>query len=160
MPFLGTSYIAPGKFAKARARGALKYNGTRAGKDGEKIERTIFGHDGPYTEEQAQKMIDTAPKNTYFWNFVLSPDPNGEENSNRKLDLTKLTKDLIKHVELKLKRQIEFIAAVQNDHTDIPHVHALLFIQRRGREMLIDVEMLDELRKLAEGRALKQQAHM
>src|SRR5688572_10798228 len=122
MAFVGMSYIGPGKQAKARALGAVEYNSGQPGRNGGELIRTLFGHDGPLTDEQVQKMIDEAPKNTYFWNMVLSPDPNGEENANRKLNLPKLAKDLVKFLERRLHRPIEFIAAVQNDHTDIPHV--------------------------------------
>src|SRR4051794_14862885 len=73
MAFVGTSFIKPGKFAKAKARAVVQYNGTRPGKDGEEIIRTLFGHDGTLTEEQVQRLIDEAPKNTYFWNLILSP---------------------------------------------------------------------------------------
>jgi hypothetical protein len=106
----------------------------------------------------SQKLIDEAPKNTYFWNLIVSPDPNGEENANRKLNLQQLTKDLIKSLEQRLNRPLEFVGTVQNDHTDIPHVHALVLIQRRGREMLITRETLADLRMLAAGKALEQQA--
>jgi hypothetical protein len=160
LAFIGSSFIKPGKTAKVRAHAALKYEGTRPGKHGEEMARTLFGHDGPYTQEQTERMIDEAPANTYFFSFVISPDPNGEENANRKLNLEKLTRDLVKFLERRLNRPIEFIAAVQNDHTDIPHVHALALIQRQGREMLITPETLEDLRKLAAGKALKQQANL
>jgi hypothetical protein len=155
--FVKTSFIPPGKSAKARARAALQYEGTRPGKNGEEIIRTLFGHDGPLTEEQAEQMIEEAVKNTYFWSLIVSPDPNGAENANRLLSLRKLSKDLVRFLELRLKRPIEFIAAEHNDHTDIPHVHALLLIERYGREMLITEKTLADLRQLAAGKALEQQ---
>src|SRR4051794_3376885 len=149
MAFIGTSFIKPGKFAKAKARAAVQYNGTRPGKAKEAIIRTLFGHDGTLTQEQVQKLIDEAPKNTYFWNLIVSPDPNGEENANRKLNLQQLTKDLVKFLEQRLNRPLEFVGTVQNDHTDIPHVHALVLIQRRGGGMLITKETPSEPRPLA-----------
>ena len=72
MAVLVTSFIKPGKFAKAKARAALQYEGTRPGKNEEEIIRDLIGHDGPYTEEQAQRIIDEAPKTPrYRWRSRL-----------------------------------------------------------------------------------------
>src|SRR3954454_2770854 len=141
---------------KAAAKATLGYIGHRVGKEKEKMDRTIFGHGGALTDEQVERMIDEAPDNTYFFRLILSPDPNGE-NQERNLDLWKLTKDIVELLEQRLNREnIPFIGAEHNDHTDIPHVHALILIQRMGKEMLIDKETINAVRKLATERALAQ----
>src|SRR4051812_29543157 len=96
-------------------------------------------------------MISQAPENTLFWRLKLSPDPNGEEeDKDKNLDLWKLTTASVQWLEKRLgDREIPFIGVEHDDHTDIRHVHALLLIQRQGREMLITPEMLDEFQKAA-----------
>jgi len=141
---------------KAAAKATLGYIGHRVGKEKEKMDRTLFGHGGALTEEQVERMIDEAPDNTYFFRLILSPDPNGE-NKERNLDLWKLTKDIVEFLEQRLNREnLPFIGAEHNDHTDIPHVHALILIQRRGKEMLIDKATINAVRELATKRALGQ----
>jgi hypothetical protein len=141
---------------KAAAKATLGYNAHRVGREKEKMERTLFGHGGALTDEQVERMIDAAPDNTYFFRLILSPDPNGE-NQERNLDLWKLTKDIVEFLEQRLGREnIPFIGAEHNDHTDIPHVHALILIQRMGKEILIDKETINAVRNLATKRALEQ----
>jgi hypothetical protein len=141
---------------KAAAKATLGYIAHRVGKEKEKMERTLFGHGGPLTDEQVERMINEAPDNTYFFRLILSPDPSGE-NQERNLDLWKLTKDIVEFLEQRLGREnIPFIGAEHNDHTDIPHVHALILIQRMGKEMLIDKETINAVRNLAMKRALGQ----
>jgi hypothetical protein len=141
---------------KAAAKATIGYIAHRVGKEKERMERTLFGHGGALTDEQVERMIDEAPDNTYFFRLILSPDPNGE-NQERNLDLRKLTKDIVEFLENRLNREnLQYIGAEHNDHTDIPHVHALILIQRMGKEMLIDKETINAVRNLATQRALGQ----
>ena len=134
------NYVKPGKHAKAIALKTLKY----IGKDKEETPRILFGHDGELTREQAEEMIKNAPKNTYFWRLILSPDRK-TENIEKKLNLRKLTKEFIEFLEVRLNYpDIPFIAA-EHKNTDNPHTHTLFFLQRRGRELMITPELLKEL---------------
>ena len=120
-------YIRPGKSAAARAKVKLAY----IGRDKEKTPRVLFGHDGVLTKEQAEEMIDNAPKNTYFWSLILSPDRK-TENIEKKLNLRKLTKEFVEFLEVRLNRpNIPFVAAEHNN-TDNPHTHTLFFCNDRG----------------------------
>jgi hypothetical protein len=150
-------YIPRGKHAKAKAKATLSYNGRRAGKDKVKMQRVLFGHGGELTEEQAERMIDEAPKNTYFWRVILSPDPT-REDQDKDLDIRQLTKDVIVWLEDRLHRagKIPFIAAEHNDHTDKRHIHAVALIQRFGKEKMITREILAQLYQAATDRALTQ----
>jgi hypothetical protein len=151
------NFIPRGKTAKAQALETLGYNGTRPGKDGEEIDRKLFGHGGgEYTSQQTVQMIYDSPVNTYFFRMMNSPDPK-TENKDRKLDLRLHTTQLVEWLERRLNREIPFIGAEHNDHTDIPHVHAILLIPRRGREMLIDRAMIKDLIEYATKMALEQQ---
>jgi hypothetical protein len=134
------NYIKPGKFAKIIALKTLTY----IAKDKEETPRILFGHDGPLTREQAVEIINNAPKNTYYWRFMLSPDIK-TENIGKNLDFWKLTKDVVEFLEVRLKRpNIPFIAAEHNN-TKNPHTHAMLLMQRRGRELIITREILEEV---------------
>src|SRR5687767_5073735 len=141
MAVVKLNFIPRGKTAKAQAKETLGYNGRRPGRDEEEIDRKLFGHGGEYTSDQALQMIDDAPANTYFFRIMVSPDPN-TENKDKNLDLRLLTTQLVEWLEVRLSREIPFIGAEHNDHTNIPHIHSIAFIQRRGREMLIDRETI------------------
>jgi hypothetical protein len=149
------NFIPRGKTAKAQALETLGYNGTRPGKDAEEIDRKLFGHGGEYTSDQALQMIDEAPANTYFFRMIVSPDPNSE-NKDRNLDLRLITTQLVEWLEGRLNREIPFVGAEHNDHTDIPHIHSIALIQRRGREMLIDRDMVKDLIAYATKMSLEQ----
>jgi hypothetical protein len=58
--YIGLNYIPHNKQAKKKAKATLGYNETRLGKDGEEIERQLFGKSGPLTKEQAECLIKIA----------------------------------------------------------------------------------------------------
>jgi hypothetical protein len=151
------NYIPRNKFARRAAKATLGYNETRKGKDGEEIVRKLFGKTGPLTKEQAEWLIDTASKNTYFFRWILSPDIL-EENAGKDLDLWKLARDGVRWLEERLQRpgEIQLIGAEHNDHTEIPHIHAILLIERRGREKILSGKDLDAFREAIHQMALDQ----
>jgi ribosomal protein L35 len=142
--------------AKDQAKEAVGYNAHRVGKEKEKMDRELLGHDGKLTEEQVLKMIDDAPKNMLFWLMILSPDPN-RENKDKNVNLWQLTKKLVEWLEVKLDREIPFILAEHNDHTNIAHTHVILLIERYGREKPITVPVINQMRELAAGQAMAKQ---
>jgi rubredoxin len=160
--FTRLNYICRGPNMKQQAEKHLGYIGTRPGKDKEKLERILFGHGGTYTAEQVEAMINGAAKNTYFWRLTLNPDP-ALENPEKDLDLWDLTREMVMWLERRLgrdgqPRDIPFIAAEHNDHTDKPHIHAILLIERHDREMLITKDILEEFNTAAHQAALDQRA--
>jgi hypothetical protein len=54
------NYIPRNKHAKRKAKANLKYIATRVNKEKQKVDRALFGHEGPKTKEQAKKMISQA----------------------------------------------------------------------------------------------------
>src|SRR3954469_14207614 len=102
-------------------------------------------------------MINTASKSTYFFRWILSPDET-EENKEKDLDLWKLARDGVRWLEERLHREgeIQLIGAEHNDHTQIPHIHAILLIERRGREKILTGKDLDAFRKAIHQMALDQ----
>jgi hypothetical protein len=151
------NYIPRNRFARRKAKATLGYNETRKGKEGEEIVRKLFGKTGPLTREQADWLIENASKNTYFFRWILSPDAN-EENKEKDLDLWKLARDGVRWLEERLQREgeIQLIGAEHNDHTEIPHIHAILLIERRGREKILTGKDLDAFRKAIHQMALDQ----
>src|SRR3954469_25437613 len=126
------------KASYTRNRGAAKANVRyimhRVGKDGEKITRPLFGFDGPLTKDQIYELIDSYMKGTYFYRMKLSADPK-KEDWDKQLDLQEVAKEAIRELEQKLsaergrKIQLDFVAAIHDDHTNIRHVHILAFSQ-------------------------------
>jgi hypothetical protein len=153
--YIGLNYIPHNKHAKRKAKATLGYNETRVGKNGEAIERQLFGKSGPLTKEQAERLLDTSSPNTYFWRLKLSPDPNGE-NAEKTLDLWELTRDAVRWLEERLDRrgEIGLIGAEHDDHTEIAHIHAILLIERRGREKILTKSDINEFREAVAQMAL------
>jgi len=151
------NYIPRNRFANRKAKATLGYNETRKGKEGEEIVRKLFGKTGPLTREQADWLIENASKNTYFFRWILSPDET-EENKEKDLDLWKLARDGVRWLEERLHREgeIQLIGAEHNDHTEIPHIHAILLIERRGRENILTGKDLDAFRNAIHQMALDQ----
>src|SRR5690348_13953375 len=82
------------------------------------------------SKEQAYRMIDSAPRGTIFYRIVVSPDPRAEDRY-RDLTLAELTTDTLLALEERLGRQVQFVAAVHDDHSPNRHVHTLVLVHRR-----------------------------
>src|SRR3954451_11031409 len=106
------------KTLKQRVKANARYIAHRRGKDGEKMSRERFGHDGKLTKEQIYQMIDTAKKDTWFYKLVISPDPRMED-AYKDLDLRALTSQTIAEFEATIGMKVQFFAAIHSDHR--PH---------------------------------------
>jgi hypothetical protein len=115
----------------------------------------LFGNTGPLAKDQAEWLIEHASKNTYFFRWILSLDLN-EENGEKDLDLWQLARDGVAWLEERLKRpgEIHLIGAEHNDHTGIPHIHAILLIERRGRELILTKKDIEDFRAAVHTMAL------
>src|SRR3954451_2383787 len=152
--YTNLNYIKRGKNYKKRVLDSFRYI-TQEDKDVEE-KPTLFDNKNPLTEELVREMFDEAPENTYFWRFKVSPDVINE-NKDLKLDLWKLTRDIVKFLEKRLGREeISFVGA-EHKNTRNPHVHAILLIQRHGREIIIDRDTIEAVQEFATVRALQQQ---
>ncbi len=108
-------------------KASVRYIQHRAGKDGQKITRTLFGIDGELEREEAYTMIDEAKKGTRFFRFVISPDSKNEDQG-KDLQLWEITTKTMLGLEERLKQTIQFVAAVHNDHAPHRHVHVIALI--------------------------------
>ena len=151
--YIGTNYIKP--YLKRdvqiqQIKANLRYITHRPTLEGDRGARQLFGWDGDASKNQGYQIIDTAGKGTRFWLFKISPDPK-TENPEKKIDLRKMTMRIM--VELRERKgNVEFIAVIHNDHSDIPHVHAIVIFKER-----LEVQDLKALRDVGRGAALSQQ---
>jgi hypothetical protein len=151
--YIGTNYIKP--FLKRdmqiqQIKANLRYITHRPTLEGERGARQLFGWDGDTSKNQGYQIIDTAGKGTRFWRFKISPDPK-TENPEKKIDLRKLTMQVMMELRER-KGNVEFIAVIHNDHSGIPHVHAIVIFKDR-----LEVKDLKALRDVARESALSQQ---
>jgi hypothetical protein len=127
--------IIKGNYTKssAKIKASLRYIAHRPGREGERMTRVLFGHDGEMSKEQAYQLIDSQ-KATYF-RLVLNFDPK-REDTRRDLDLRSITKQTILTLEDRLQREVGFIAVEHNDHTPLRHIHAIALVKLKYREKL------------------------
>jgi hypothetical protein len=116
--------------AKAGAKDNVKYIQFRPGKDQEGITRTLFGSDGRMERREAYQFIDEAPKGTVFFTIIISPDPKTEDH-HRDLDMRAIADTTMQTLEERVKKPVQWVAAVHQEHTDIRHIHALAAVQGR-----------------------------
>jgi hypothetical protein len=128
MAIVKSNYVKRGKGERDRAKATIRYIQHRRDRDGERVNRTLFGYDGTLTREQAYQMIDEAQKGTIFYRFVLSPDPKREDRY-KDLDLSEITIHTMLALEERLGKQIQFVATMHDDHSPHRHVHTLALVQ-------------------------------
>jgi hypothetical protein len=121
-----TSYTRSRKAIKA----TIRYNQHRAGKDGERKSRELFGLDGSLGRITAYEMIDGAEKGTVFFRFVISPDIETEDTA-KDLELQELTRQTMLALQEHLEKRVPFAAAIHDDHTDLRHVHLVACLTSR-----------------------------
>ncbi len=134
--------VVKAKYAKNKqaAKAHVRYIQNRRGKDGEKKQRTLFGHDGGAERQQAYELIDEAKTETMFYKIMISPDPKTED-IDQNLNLWKITTKTIEELEKRLQQKnIQFVAAVHNDHKPHRHIHIVACIE--GRLNIPDLQSL------------------
>jgi hypothetical protein len=151
MAIVKSNYVKRGKGERDRAKATIRYIQHRRDRDGERVNRTLFGYDGALSREQAYKMIDEAQKGTIFYRFVLSPDPKREDRY-KDLDLSEITIHTMLALEERLGKQIQFVATLHDDHSPHRHVHTLALVQGAR----LTREDFRALREEATARALSQ----
>jgi len=138
---------------RAGAKASIRYLEHRPGKDGEKINRTLFGWDGAMGRWQAYRMIDEADKGSYFFRFVISPDPK-QEDTGKDLFLREITEKTMLSLEEHLHKQVSWVAAEHDDHAPHRHVHVVAVVAGR-----LQVQDLQAMRTQATETALEQRRH-
>ena len=151
MAVVKANYVKRGNGEKGRAKATIRYITHRRDKDGHTVTRALFGYDGALTKEQAYRMIDDAQKGTIFYRIVVSPAPK-QEDRYKDLDLSEITIHTMLALEERLGKQIQFVAAMHDDHSPHRHVHTLVLVQG----VRLTREDFQALRHEATERALSQ----
>ncbi len=150
MAIVKASYTRTGGTAKA----SVRYIENRPGKDGTKVQRTLFNADGKVERGEAYTMIDQADKNSYFFRLVISPDPQREDSDNN-LALKEITERTIQSLEDRFQRPLRWVAAIHADHAEHRHVHAIAIVPAR-----LQVQDFQRMRNAATEAALEQRRHL
>ncbi len=109
------------------AKASIRYMQHRKGKDGAKKTRALFGLDGLMGKWEAYRMIDEAEKGSFFFRFVISPDPK-REDTEKDLFLREITEKTMQSLEERVHNQTSWVAVEHNDHAPHRHVHVLAIV--------------------------------
>lgn len=145
-----SNYTRKGGTAKA----SVRYIENRPGKDGAKLQRTLFNADGKVAKGDAYTMIDQADKHSYFFRLVISPDPQREDRD-RNLSLRELTEKTMASLEDRFQQPLQWVAAVHADHTEHRHIHAIAIVPQR-----LNIQDFQRMRSAATEDALEQRRQL
>jgi hypothetical protein len=150
MAIVKANYTRQGRAAKA----SVRYIQNRPGKDGARVVRTLFKADGRVGREEVYDMIDKAAKGSYFFRFVISPDPS-REDSDRNLSLRELAEQTIRSLEGRFRQPLPWVATIHADHAEHRHIHAIVIMPER-----LNKQDFQLLRSSATGEALEQRRQL
>src|SRR6266699_1469838 len=150
MAIVKATYTRRGGTAKA----SVRYIEHRPGKDGAKTQRTLFTAEGKVARSEAYAMIDQAAKNSYFFRFVISPDPKAEDND-KTLLLRELADKTIAALDDRFQRPLRWVATIHDDHADHRHIHAIAIVPAR-----LQVQDFQRMRSAATAAAQEQRRHL
>ena len=124
--------VVKATYTKSRggAKAAIRYIQHRKDREGGKVTRELYGATGVIKRQDAYQMIDDAEKGTVFFRFVISPDQQTEDTT-KDLHLEKITTQTMLALEEQLARDVPFVAAIHDDHTDLRHVHLIACVKGR-----------------------------
>jgi hypothetical protein len=150
MAIFKANHVKRGRDATKRAKASIRYIQHRRGKDGEKITRTLFNSYGPMDRDEAYSIIDDAPKGSYFYRFIVSPDPKREDH-NHDLDMRDIATQTMLALEELLGAGIQWVGAIHDDHAPHLHAHLIAVVPKR-----LYVKDFKALRQKATEAALEQ----
>jgi hypothetical protein len=150
MAIVKATYTRTARNAKA----SVRYIENRPGKDGAKVQRTLFTADGNVERRDVYAMIDQAAKGSYFFRFVISPDPQ-REDSDKNLRLRELAERTIANLEDRFQRPLQWVATIHDDHTEHRHMHAIAIVPAR-----LNVHDFQQMRSAATEEAREQRRQL
>src|SRR5437763_11826693 len=112
------------------AKASIRYMQHRPGAEGAKTTRNLFGSDGLMGRWEAYRMIDEAEKGSFFFRFVISPDPQ-KEDSERDLFLREITEKTMLSLEDRVQQPLSWVAVEHTDHAPHRHIHVLAIVPGR-----------------------------
>ncbi len=139
MAVFKANYVRRGNGEKKRAKATIRYIENRRGKDGERVQRSLFTSDGKTNRQEAYWMIDEAEKGSYYYRFIISADPVGEDG-NKDLDMRDMTQRTMQELDTRFGRPVQWVAVIHADHK--PHRHVHLLAVTPGKLQVKDLEKL------------------
>lgn len=136
--------------SKEGAKASVRYIQHRAGKDGANMNRTLFNGDGAMGRWHAYDLIDEADKGSYFFRFVISPDP-ASEDTGKDLFLRAITEQTMLSLAERFNKPLQWVAVEHDDHAPHRHIHVLAIVPTR-----LQVPDFQSMRKRATEIALEQ----
>jgi hypothetical protein len=95
-------------------------------------------------------MIEEAEQRSFFYRFVISPDPKGEDRE-KELFLREITEHTMSSLEDRLQKQIFWVAAEHTEHAPHRHIHVVAIVSER-----LQVNDFRALRQAATAACLQQ----
>jgi len=130
MAVVKVNYVKPGRNARAGAKATIRYIQNRRGKNGAKIQRTLFGTGGVMGRNDAYSLIDEAEEGSRYFRVMINPDVKTEDTK-RDLNLREVIETTISTMREGLDTEVSWIAAIHADHTPQRHIHALVIVKER-----------------------------
>src|SRR5260370_36336772 len=75
-------------------------------------------------------MMNKRSEGSFFFRFVMSPDPNFEDTE-QDLSLREITKSTMDTLEERIGKSVSWVAAIHADHAPHRHVHIVAVIDGR-----------------------------
>jgi hypothetical protein len=142
---------------KGRIKAHLRYITHRRGMEGERMNRPLFGRDGPLSKQQIYNMIDATRPGAVFHKFVINCHP-VKEDTRKDLNLWELTRKTLEHIKTQFGNSVPFVATIHDDHTLLRHVQGFFIVE--GRLSKEDFAKIKGLWKIASGEAWRQRTRL
>jgi hypothetical protein len=137
MAVVRINFVKKNARERVGAKENIKYIQHRAGKDGAKMSRKLFGVGGEMSRQQAYEMVDNASEGSTFFRIKISPDPKIED-AGHDLLMREITARTLA-IEERIGMPVAWVAAIHDDHTLIRHIHVLAVAKARllpAKEMI------------------------
>lgn len=124
--FRVTSYTR----VKGDAKKSIKYEQNRPGRDGAKIQRTLYGIDEKMERIEAFRMIDEADRRSYYYRIIINFDA-VKEDTHKDLYIPGIAERVMGGVEDRVGQSVQWVGATHDDHTPLRHVHIVAVLPKR-----------------------------
>ena len=101
----------------------LNYIVHRPGREGEKLNRELFGNLRRRYEKKMPTGALMAGQGMTYFHLKINFHPE-REDTRKDLNLRDITRQSMMALEKRLQRPIRFLAVEHNDHTPLRHIHA------------------------------------
>jgi hypothetical protein len=139
MAFLEVKYVKKGRGEREAVKANIRYIQNRRGRDGAKIQRTLFGSGGNVERADVYRMIDEAERGSTFFKVIINFDRQTED-TRRDLSHREIVEQVMHALEDQLQTSFPWVAVLHDDHTALRHIHAMVIV----RERLLPVQAMKQ----------------